>query len=167
MIKNYFKIAWRNLLKNKGLSFINIFGLAIGMAFAMLIGLWIQYETSFDSFHKNKDRIALVQKHTLFNNNKNTQESTPLPLYDELKNNYPEVKRATRISWNDHHSLVVGNNKFNKQGRYVDPDFLEMFSFPISKRKYRNRFEQILIRSYLPNHWQPLYSVRKNRSAKQ
>ena len=47
MLKNYFKIAWRNLLKNKSLSFINIVGLAIGMAFAMLIGLWIQYETSF------------------------------------------------------------------------------------------------------------------------
>ena len=133
MLKNYFKIAWRNLLKNKSLSFINIVGLAIGMAFAMLIGLWIQYETSFDSFHSNKDRIALVQKHTLFNDNKGTQESTPLPLYDELKNNYPEVKRATRLSWNDNHSLVIGNNKFNKKGRYVDPDFLEMFSFPLIK----------------------------------
>ena len=133
MFKNYFKIAWRNLWKNKGLSFINISGLAIGMAFAVLIGLWVQYETSFDSFHKNRDRIALVQKHTLFNDNKNTQESTPLPLYDELKNNYPEVKRATRLTWNDNHSLVTGNNKFNKKGRYVDPDFLEMFSFPLIK----------------------------------
>lgn len=133
MIKNYFKIAWRNLWKNKGLSFINISGLAIGMAFAMLIGLWIQYETSFDSFHKNRDRIALVQKHTLFNDNKNTQESTPLPLYYELKSNYPEVKRVTRIDFGDQHSLVVGNNKFNKQGRYVDPDFLGMFSFPLIK----------------------------------
>jgi ABC-type antimicrobial peptide transport system permease subunit len=133
MLKNYFKIAWRNLWVNKGLSFINIFGLAIGMAFAMLIGLWIHYEMSFDSFHKNGDRLALVQKHTLFNNNRNTQESTPLPLYDELKNNYPEVKRATRVTWNDSHSLVVGNNKFNKKARYVDPDFLEMFSFPLVK----------------------------------
>ena len=68
MFKNYFTVAWRNLLRNKGLSFINIFGLAIGMAFAMLIGLWIQYETSFDKFHKNADRIAVVRKHTLFSN---------------------------------------------------------------------------------------------------
>jgi len=133
MIKSYFKIAWRNLWKNKSLSFINIVGLAIGMAFAMLIGLWIRYETSFDSFQKNGDRIALVQKHTLFNNNRNTQESTPLPLYYELKSNYPEVKRATRMDFGDQHSLVVGSNKFNKQGRYVDPDFLEMFSFPLMK----------------------------------
>jgi len=133
MIKNYFKIAWRNLWKNKGLSFINISGLAIGMAFAVLIGLWIRYETSFDSFHKNGDRIAVVQKHTLFNDNKGTQEATPLPLYDELKSKYPEVKRATRMDFGDQHSLVVANNKFRKQGRYVDPDFLEMFSFPLIK----------------------------------
>jgi putative ABC transport system permease protein len=133
MYKNYFKIAWRNLWRNKGLSFINILGLAIGMAFAMLIGLWIQYETSFDSFHKNRDRIALVQKHTFFNNNRNTQESTPLPLYYELKDNYPEVKRVTRLTWADNHSIVIGNHKFNKKGRYVDPDFLEMFSFPLVK----------------------------------
>lgn len=73
MLKSYFKIAWRNLWLNKGLSSINIFGLAVGMAFAMLIGLWIQYETSFDLFHENGDRLALVQKHTLFNNNRNTQ----------------------------------------------------------------------------------------------
>ena len=133
MLKSYFKIAWRSLLQNKGLSFINIFGLSIGMAFAMLIGMWIQHETSFDSFHKNGDRIALVQKHTLFNNNRNTQEATPLPLYYELTSNYPEVKRVTRVSWNDYHSLVVGNKKFTKRGRYVDPHFLEMFSFPLVK----------------------------------
>src|SRR5688572_24949222 len=114
MLKNYFKIAWRNLWKSRGLSFINILGLAIGMAFAVLIGLWIQYESSFDSFHKNRDRIALVQKHTLFNDSKGTQEATPLPLYDELSN-YPEVKRATRMDFGDQHSLVVGNNKFKKQ----------------------------------------------------
>ncbi|PWV50817.1 ABC transporter permease [Chitinophaga sp. S165] len=133
MLKTYFKIAWRNLWINKGLSFINIFGLATGMAFTMLIGLWIKYEMSFDSFHKNGDRIALIQKNILFNNNKSTQEATQLPLYDELKNNYPEVKGATRMSWNESHSLVVGNSKFNKNGRYVDPDFLGMFSFPLLK----------------------------------
>lgn len=133
MLKSYFKIAWRNLWVNKGLSFINIFGLAIGMAFTMLIGLWIKYETSFDSFHKNGDRIALIKKNILFNNNKSTQEATQLPLYDELKNSYPEVKGATRMSWNESHSLVVGNSKFNKNGRYVDPDFLRMFSFPLLK----------------------------------
>ena len=133
MFRNYFTVAWRNLLRNKGLSFINIFGLAIGMAFAMLIGLWIQYETSFNKFHKNIDRLALVRKNTLFNNEKNTQVSIPLPLYDELKTKYPEVKRVTRADWGSPHSLMVGNNKFKKRGLYVDPDFLKMFSFPLVK----------------------------------
>jgi ABC-type antimicrobial peptide transport system permease subunit len=133
MVKNYFKTAWRNLLKNKRLSFINIFGLAIGMSFAMLIGLWIQNEISFDSFHANKDRIAVVMKNTLFNDKRNTQEATPLPLHDELKTNYPEVKRATRVDWGGEHNLMVGNNKFNKMGTYVDPDYLGMFTFPVIK----------------------------------
>ena len=131
MLTNYLKIAWRNLWHNKAMSFINIFGLAIGMAFAMLTGLWIQYEISFDSFHKNKDHIARVMKNSLFNDHRNTQELTPLPLYYELKSNYPEVKRASRVSFAEAHSLMTGNNKFNKTGEYVDPDFLNMFSFPL------------------------------------
>ena len=54
MFRNYFKIAWRSMIQNKGLAFINIFGLAIGMAFAILIGLWIKYETSFDQLVYSK-----------------------------------------------------------------------------------------------------------------
>jgi len=108
MLKNYFKTAWRNLIQHKGFSFINVFGLATGMAFAMLIGLWIQYETSFDGFHDNKDRIAVVKKNVLFNSEKSTLTATPLPLYNELSSNYPEVEKATRMDWNDTHSLVVG-----------------------------------------------------------
>lgn len=133
MIKNYFKIAWRNLLQNKVLSFINIFGLATGMAFALAIGAWIKYETSFDKFHKNGDRIALVMKNTLFNDRKSTMEATPLPLYYEMKDNYPDVKRVTRLSYPTFNSLMTGDHKFNKNGRYVDPDFLEMFSLPFIK----------------------------------
>jgi putative ABC transport system permease protein len=132
MFKNYFKIAWRSLLQNKGLAFINIFGLAIGMAFALLIGLWIQYETSFDQFHKNINRLALIRKHNLFNNQKSTATSQPVPLHDELKRNYPEIKRLTRID-NNEHSLVIDNNKFHKKGLYVDRDFLTMLSFPLVK----------------------------------
>lgn len=133
MLRNYFKVAFRNLLQNKSLSFINIFGLAIGMAFAMLIGLWIQSEMSFNSFHKNVDRIAVVRKNTLFNNERNTQISIPLPLYDELRLNYPEIKHISRADWGNPHSLMTGNEKFKKKGLYVDPDFLKMFSFPLKK----------------------------------
>jgi ABC-type antimicrobial peptide transport system permease subunit len=137
MIRNYFKIAWRNLIQHKVLSFINIFGLAMGIAFALVIGAWVKYETSFDKFNENGDRIALVLKHTLFNGQKGTQDATPLPLYYELKNNFPEVKRATRLSYGTANSLMSGERKFNKNGRYVDPDFLEMFSFPLIKGDIR------------------------------
>jgi putative ABC transport system permease protein len=129
MIKNYLKVAWRNLIRNKGLSLINIVGLAIGMAFAILIGLWIQFELSFDKFHANRDRIAVVEKNTLFNNQKNTQIAIPLPLYTELKTNFPEVKRASRMDWNNSHSIIAGDKKLNKHCSHVDPDFLQMFSF--------------------------------------
>ena len=67
MFKNYLKTAWRNLLKNKGYSILNILGLATGMAVAMLIGLWAQHEISYDSFHANKKNIGVIMKRTLFN----------------------------------------------------------------------------------------------------
>jgi ABC-type antimicrobial peptide transport system permease subunit len=105
----------------------------MGMAFAMVIGLWMQHELSFDNFHLNADRLALVQKHTFFNNERNTQESTPYPLCDELKNNYPEVKKAAKVSFQNDFGLMAGDNTINRSGRFVDPDFLEMFSFPLVK----------------------------------
>jgi putative ABC transport system permease protein len=133
MIKNYLKIATRHLLRNKTLSFINILGLSLGMAFALLTGMWIRYEQSFDAFNKNKDQIALVLKHMVFNNQKSTSGSVMLPLYDELRNNYPEIKRATRLDRSNVNMLVTGNSKFTKTGYYADPDILKMFTFPLLK----------------------------------
>jgi putative ABC transport system permease protein len=133
MVKNYFKIAVRNLWKNKGYSFITILGLAIGMAVATLIGLWVQYEMSFDSFNANEKNIGMIMKKTYFNNEKGTQTSIMLPLYDELSANYPDVKHITRLDWGDNHSLIIGEKKISKRGHFADPDFLKMFSFPLIK----------------------------------
>ena len=133
MLRNYLKVAWRHLHQNKGFSFINIFGLAIGIAFAILIGLWIQYETSYDRFHKNGERIGKVMKHVNFNNEKTSQQATPLPVFYEFKSNYPEVKRNSRMDWGDDFSLMAGDKKIKKRGLHVDPDFLGMFSFPLVK----------------------------------
>ena len=131
MFRNYCTIAWRNLLRNKTFSFINIMGLAVGMAFTIIIGLWIQYQFSFDDFQLNKSRIALLERHGMNNSEKITRQSTALPLYNELQSGYPEVKRVTRMSWLNEHSLIAGDKKLNKQGMYVDPDFLKMFTFPL------------------------------------
>ena len=133
MYKNYFKTAFRNLWKNKGYSAINIFGLAMGMAVVLLIGLWVNYQLSYDRFNVNRDNIARVMKRTLFNNVKGTQTGVMLPLYDELKTNYPEVKRATRLDWGGTQGLMVGDMRIAKRGHYADPDLLKMFSFPMIK----------------------------------
>ncbi|TLU96993.1 ABC transporter permease [Dyadobacter luticola] len=133
MFKNYFKVAIRQLLKNKSLSFINILGLSLGMAFALLIGMWVRFEISFDTFNRNADRIALVMKHTLMNNEKNTSGSVMMPVYDELERNFPEIQHVSRLDWGSVHSLVAGDRKFKKQGYYVDPAFLKIFTFPILK----------------------------------
>ena len=131
MIGNYFKVATRHLLRNKTLSFINILGLSLGMTFALLIGMWVHFESSFDSFNKNGDRVALVMKHSLMNDQKNSSSSLMMPVYDELKSNYPEIKHISRLDWGSTHSLVSKNRKFKRQGYYVDPDFLQIFTYPI------------------------------------
>src|SRR5476651_2621014 len=88
MIRNYLKIAWRNLIKNRASSFINIGGLAVGMAVAMLIGLWIWDELRFDKYHKNYHRIAIVTQNETNNGTINTSAVIPLPLNAELRKSY-------------------------------------------------------------------------------
>lgn len=133
MLKNYLKIAWRNLWNNKLFSLINIVGLAVGMVFTLLIGLWVKHELAYDGFQLNMNRIAQVMKKDLSNGEKIIDHATPLPLYDELKTKYPEIEQITRIDWGVSHSLKVGDNKFNRDGLYADPGFLKMFSFPLLK----------------------------------
>src|SRR4030095_7452157 len=119
MIKNYFKIAWRNLVKSKGYSAINIGGLAVGMAVAMLIGLWVYDELSFNKNHSNYDRVAQVLQHQHINNGVVTFAALPLPVAAELRNKYGsdfkhvaavctfEMKKGTRNSISDPTSILI------------------------------------------------------------
>ncbi|WP_074237694.1 ABC transporter permease [Chitinophaga niabensis] len=131
MIKNFFKVAYRSLLRNKGFSVINITGLAIGMSAAILILLWIQDELSFDGFHENKDRIYQVWNRVPFDGKISCGESVPAPLGPALEKDLPEVERVVRVV--DHYSrlLSVGDKKMLKSGRMVDTGFLQMFTFPM------------------------------------
>src|SRR5258708_13118572 len=88
MIKIYLKIAWRNLLKNKAHTFINVTGLSVGMAVAMLIGLWIWDELSFNKYFKSYHRIVQVLQHQTFNGNIGTQNAMPIPLGTKLRQDY-------------------------------------------------------------------------------
>lgn len=128
MISNYFKVAWRNLVKGKLYSFINITGLAAGMAVAMLIGLWVWDELSFNQYHKNYDRIAQVWQFVTFDVEKSSYNSLPVPLASELRDKYPDFKRVSVSSYNRTTVLSTGDQQFSKTGMYVEPDFTAMMT---------------------------------------
>src|SRR5688572_21964198 len=128
MLKNYFKIAWRNLIKSKGYSAINIGGLAVGMSVAMLIGLWVWDEMSFNKYHKNYNQIAQAWQFVSFGPEKSSYNSVPIPLATELRNKYPEVKSASVASFNRDATLTSGDKKFSRTGMYAEPDFPEMMT---------------------------------------
>src|SRR5579871_5670514 len=114
MLKNYFKIAWRNLIKNKVYSFINIAGLATGMAVAMIIGLWIYDEASANRNFKNYDSIYQVMMHQTFDGVRYSQQAMPYPVGEELKNKFPDFKAVAMCDWGSNHSLVYGEKKLSK-----------------------------------------------------
>ncbi|MGS2738561.1 ABC transporter permease [Sinomicrobium sp. M5D2P17] len=128
MIKNYFKIAWRNLRKNKTYSFLNIFGLAIGIACAGLIFLWVEDEVSFDSVFPNKDRIYAVPNSQKYEGEWRTFfDATPGPLAPAFKEEVPGVKRISRVEGREK-LFSLGDKDIYEQGLYVDPDFMYIFS---------------------------------------
>src|ERR1043166_7917405 len=133
MLKNYFKISVRNLLRNKGFTTINICGLAVGMASAMLILLWIQNEVSYDQFHANKDRIYEVWNKATFSNKLQCWNTTPKILATTLEHDLPEVERSVRVFWTNPNLFSVGEKRMNPMGNIVDSGFLQMFSFPLLK----------------------------------
>ena len=137
MIKNYFKIAWRNLVKYKAYSFINIGGLAVGMAVAILIGLWIYDELTYDKFHKNYDRIAQVMQHQTFNGDRSTGQAIPMPLVTELKNKYgSNFKHLVMASWQGDRILSYGDKKISIEGNFMDVPAPEMLSLKMVKGNY-------------------------------
>ncbi len=145
MLKNYFRTAWRNLIGGKSFSIINIAGLTLGMAAAMLILLWLQHEVSFDKFHVNKDR--LYQVYGLTSNTDGKPKAIPVtsqPLGPALKQNYPEVEAFSRITDNRGFLLTVNNKSFmGIEGSIVDPSFLQMFSFPLVKGNKNEQLKNI------------------------
>lgn len=123
MIRNVLKIAWRNIKKRKGYSSINIAGLAVGLAAFILIGLYVQYELSFDKYHEKADRIyRVVRENRAF---------TPPPLGPALMRNFPEVISAARILKTDNVLISHENDHFPEEKFYwADPEIFEIFSIP-------------------------------------
>jgi putative ABC transport system permease protein len=132
MIKNYLKIAWRNLVKSKGTSLINILGLSIGLTVVLVIGLWIYDEMTFNNnIPGNKFIVQVLQNQT--NNGKTeTQEASPPVLADELRKSYPDdFKYIVQTSWNYEHLITYNQNHFKQKGSYCQTDFLKILSIEL------------------------------------
>jgi putative ABC transport system permease protein len=136
MLKNYLKTAFRSLVKNKTHSFINIFGLSVGMAVALLIALWIWDELSFDHYHTNQDRLAQVMDTKTFNDETTTSEDVAIPLADELRNKYAaDFKHVALVFHNYTHVLGVGDKKISASGVWTERDLPEMLTLKMLKGK--------------------------------
>jgi ABC-type antimicrobial peptide transport system permease subunit len=133
IIRNYAVVAWRNLVRSKSFSAINIAGLALGMVSAVVILLWSFKEISFDQFHSKKDRVFHIMNRAKFDNNVEVWGSTPKPLAAVLQNDYPQVETAVRLNWVALFVLHVGNQQFQMPGYLTDPGFFNVFDFPFLK----------------------------------
>ncbi|MBB6108153.1 ABC transporter permease [Mucilaginibacter lappiensis] len=131
MIKNYLKIAWRNLIKNKAHTFINMAGLSVGLACSLLIMLWVQNELSVDAFHKNGDRLYSIYERQYFDNKIQGQYNTPGLLAEELKKQIPEIEYATGNSYGGESTFQAGDKILKMTGTDVGDDYLKMFSFSL------------------------------------
>ena len=134
MIKNYLKIAWRNMLNNKVYSALNIVGLAAGMAVALLIALWVVNEYSYDKFLPDYKSLYQVELNfTDPHEGEHTQAAVSLPIADVLRKEYPEVQYVAETDWMGSHDLLVGTKKLYMNGAAIGSDFLKMFQYHLVK----------------------------------
>jgi putative ABC transport system permease protein len=132
MLQNYFKIAFRNLWRNKAFSAINIFGLAIGIATCLIIILFVQNELSYDRYNTKADQMVRVVFRGTVDGQKMKEANVMPPVAKTLLANYPEIKQATRLTVSGSRFISYGDKSF-KEDRfaYVDPDFFEVFTLPL------------------------------------
>jgi len=128
MLKNYLKTAVRNLWKNKTFSFLNIAGLAIGIASAALIFLWVEDELTFNHHFTKRDFIYRIMENQKDGGKISTSGSTPGPMAEAVKTDIPGVKNAGRLSWTMDELLVLGDKSIKETGAYVDPSVLSMLT---------------------------------------
>ena len=132
MFRNYIKIAWRNLIRNKAFSAINIVGLSIGLATCLLISLFVFDELSYDRFNEKADRIVRVAFRGVMNGGQINEANVMPPVAQTLKTDYPEVSDATRIRVVGSPTITVGDKTFRyNQVAYVDSNFFQVFSLPL------------------------------------
>lgn len=131
MIKSYFKVAWRNLFRNKSQSFINIAGLSVGLACGLLILLWVQNEYSVDSFFQNRGSLFKVYKTNFDHHIPLGSYEVPGVLADELKHSFPDIEYATNFGFGETSAFQVGDKVVKMKGNSAGADFFKMFSYPL------------------------------------
>lgn len=142
MLKNYVKIAFRNLFSNKIHSAVNILGLALGIATCILIVAWIQDELSYDQFHTKKNRLYMVMGNETQDNTMTEVSGTPAPLSPALKNEIPEIGQAIRV-YNTRHLLNYKDKKSYEKGIYADKQFFDTFTFPFLKGNSKTALSKV------------------------
>ena len=144
MIHNYFKIAFRNIQKHKGYSFINILGLAIGLACCILLLLWVQDELDFDRFHTHSNNLYRVFTEGHYTSRVTRFSWTPAPLAEVLKEEWPEVVETSRFVNAGRTLIIHDDRRFFENGvAFADPSFFEMFTFPLFQDDSRSPFAEL------------------------
>jgi len=129
MFKNYFKTAWRNITRTIGYSILNVAGLAIGMAVALLIGLWVYDQYSFDKFLPEYQSVYRVQRNFNSNGDTLTFQTTSLKLADALGTQIPEIEYVAESDWTGNHGLIVGEKKLYVNGAIAGTDIFKIFQY--------------------------------------
>jgi len=131
MFRHNLKLSWRLLFKNKGYSLINIGGLAMGLAMAMFIVLWIKDELNFDGFHTDKERIYKVMRHVTAGDNIRTSDIVAWKIADVLKTDFPEIEQVARTNFRNPMVINNGADAFREMGFYAEADFFDIFSWQL------------------------------------
>ena len=148
MIQNFIKTAFRNLWKTKGYSFLNIFGLAIGITTASLIFLWVEGELTCNDHFANKKDIYVVKSKQKYDEATYTFESVPGVFAPAIKEDIPGIKHAVRLDWGGQNLLSVGDNHIFQNGSYADPGIIDMLSMEFlegDRNTALNNPDQILL----------------------
>ena len=131
MFQNYFHTAWRNLTRNRSYSALNILGLSIGMTVALLIGLWVYFQYSFDRFLPNYQQVYQVHQRFIRNGDPSQMTATAEPLSKALRKEIPEIVYAVHTDWINEHNLAAGDKKIVFSGAMAEDGFFDIFPYPV------------------------------------
>ncbi len=143
MLRNYIKTTFRNLWKHKGYSFLNIFGLSVGIACAALIFLWVEDEVTFNDYFANRETIYKVKDSQTYNGETFVFDATPGPLAQGMKLEIPGIKTTARSGWTNDVLFSLNDKAIYEAGNYVDSGFLSIFHFEFIKGNAATAFSQL------------------------